>query len=78
MAPDSGTYGVCLHPGSMSVPKAHDLNADRCHTAASESAVSAHCSAKMAATSNTGSLTTGPVVVTSARRMVPLKGNGAV
>ena len=37
----------------------------------------AHCEARMAATSATGSRTTGPVAVTSARRMVPLKANGA-
>ncbi len=37
----------------------------------------AHCEAKIAATSATGSCTTGPVTLTSARTMVPTKGNGA-
>lgn len=37
----------------------------------------AHCEARMAATSATGSCTTGPVTLTSARTMVPTKGNGA-
>ena len=36
-----------------------------------------HCEARMAATSATGSRTRGPVGVTSARRLVPLKVNGA-
>ena len=36
-----------------------------------------HCEARIAATSATGSRTTGPVGVTSARTMVPLKVNGA-
>ena len=38
---------------------------------------SAHCAARMAATSATGSRTTGPVADTSARTMVPLKAKGA-
>jgi len=37
----------------------------------------AHCIAKIAATSRTGSTTIGPVEVTSARKMVPLKAKGA-
>lgn len=36
-----------------------------------------HCIAKIAATSRTGSTVTGPVAVTSARTMVPLKTKGA-
>jgi hypothetical protein len=37
-----------------------------------------YCSARMAASSTTGSRVTGPIATTSARRIVPLNSNGAV